>query len=77
VNRLYAAAWLIRVRATGAAQSVRRFLYRREEGASLVEYALLVALIAMVCIAAIAVLGTYINNVFNNIKANLTSNGVQ
>jgi pilus assembly protein Flp/PilA len=32
-------------------------LSRDEEGASLVEYALLVALIAVVCIAAIALIG--------------------
>ena len=32
-------------------------LSREEEGASLVEYALLVALIAVVCIAAIALIG--------------------
>jgi pilus assembly protein Flp/PilA len=34
-----------------------RFFSRDEEGASLVEYALLVALIAVVCIAAIALIG--------------------
>jgi pilus assembly protein Flp/PilA len=32
-------------------------LFRDEKGASLVEYALLVALIAVVCIAAIALIG--------------------
>jgi pilus assembly protein Flp/PilA len=35
-----------------------RRLVRDEEGASLVEYVLLVALIAVVCIAAITLLGT-------------------
>jgi pilus assembly protein Flp/PilA len=55
---------------------VKDFLQKKQEGATLVEYALLVALIAMVCIAAIAVLGTYINNVFCNIKSHLSSNGV-
>ena len=33
-------------------------LHRDDKGASLVEYALLVALIAVVCIAAITLLGT-------------------
>jgi pilus assembly protein Flp/PilA len=33
-------------------------LVRDEEGASLVEYVLLVALIAVVCIAAVTLLGT-------------------
>ena len=36
---------------------VRRALRRDEEGASLVEYALLIALIAIVCIAAITQFG--------------------
>ncbi len=36
---------------------LRRFV-REEEGASLVEYGLLVALIAIVCIAAVTALGT-------------------
>jgi pilus assembly protein Flp/PilA len=38
-------------------QSIQLRLSRNEEGASLVEYALLVALIAVVCIAAIALIG--------------------
>ena len=37
--------------------TIRLRLSREEEGASLVEYALLVALIAVVCIAAIALIG--------------------
>jgi len=36
-----------------------------EEGASLVEYGLLVALIAVVCIAAVTLLGTKINAIFD------------
>ena len=36
-----------------------------ERGASLVEYALLVALIAVVCIAAVTVLGNNASNKFN------------
>lgn len=38
-----------------------------ERGASLVEYALLVALIALVCIGAIAVLGGNANSQLSNI----------
>ena len=38
-------------------QFIQLRLSRDEEGASLVEYALLVALIAVVCIAAIALIG--------------------
>jgi Flp pilus assembly pilin Flp len=36
-----------------------------ESGASLPEYALLIALIAVVCLAAMAVLGTKINSVMS------------
>ena len=39
----------------------------REEGATMVEYGLMVALIAIVCIAAVTLLGTQIQAVFNNI----------
>jgi pilus assembly protein Flp/PilA len=40
-------------------------LIRDEEGAQLVEYALLVSLIALVCITAVRSLGTSINGFFN------------
>ena len=38
---------------------------RSEEGASLVEYALLIALIAVVCLVAIAFLGTSTSSTFS------------
>ncbi|MCB0329231.1 MAG: Flp family type IVb pilin [Bdellovibrionales bacterium] len=40
---------------------------KREEGASLVEYALLVALIAVVCIAAISFLGGAVSEKFSTV----------
>ena len=46
--------------------SVRKLVVR-EEGATMVEYGLMVALIAVVCIAAVTLLGTSIQTVFNNI----------
>ena len=42
-------------------------LWKDESGQDLVEYALLVALIAIVVIAALRILGPIIANVFNNI----------
>ncbi len=42
-------------------------LWRNEEGQDLAEYALLIALIALVVIAAVTLLGTQIQTVFNNI----------
>jgi len=45
---------------------LKRF-WRNEEGQDLAEYALLIALIALVVIAAVTLLGTQIQTVFNNI----------
>jgi pilus assembly protein Flp/PilA len=42
-----------------------------ERGASLVEYALLVALIAIVCIAAVTTLGRNANSKFSQIGSSL------
>jgi len=42
-----------------------------EEGQDLVEYALLVALIALVCIAGVNNVATAVNNVFANISSTL------
>ena len=41
--------------------------WKNEEGQDLTEYALLIALIALVVIAAVTLLGTQIQTVFNNI----------
>ncbi len=40
-----------------------------EEGATMVEYGLMVALIAIVCLAAVTLLGTNVQAVFNQIAA--------
>jgi len=42
-------------------------LVRRDEGQDLLEYALLIALIAIVCIGAITLAGTNVQTVFSNI----------
>lgn len=42
-----------------------------EKGASLVEYALLVALIAVVCIAAVTALGSKAKSNFNSISTSI------
>jgi pilus assembly protein Flp/PilA len=41
----------------------------REEGQALVEYALILALVAVVCIGALTLLGTNVNNILNQIAA--------
>jgi pilus assembly protein Flp/PilA len=45
---------------------------RSEEGQDLLEYALLVALIALVAVAAITLTGKNVNTIFANIAAALT-----
>jgi pilus assembly protein Flp/PilA len=42
-----------------------------EEGQDLVEYALLIALIALVCISGVSNVATAINTVFTNISTSL------
>lgn len=44
---------------------------RDEEGATMVEYGLMVALIAIVCIGAVSSIGTNLNAVFSDIAASL------
>ena len=46
---------------------------REEEGQDLIEYALLVALIALVCVAALTTAGSQVNTIFENIKTRLTT----
>ena len=41
---------------------------RREDGQALVEYALILSLIAVVCIAALTLLGGNVNNILNTIS---------
>jgi pilus assembly protein Flp/PilA len=48
-------------------------LARGDEGQDLLEYALLVALIALVAVAAITLTGTNVNTIFANIAAALAA----
>jgi pilus assembly protein Flp/PilA len=48
--------------------AARKFV-REEEGASLAEYGLLLALIAVVCIAGMTFLGSTINTMFNTVAS--------
>lgn len=49
---------------------ITRFI-REEEGQDLVEYALLLALIALVCVVAVTNLGTAVNTLFENMEGQL------
>jgi pilus assembly protein Flp/PilA len=44
---------------------------RNEEGASLAEYGLLLALIAVICMVAIKALGTSISTMFNTLSSTI------
>ena len=44
---------------------------RREEGQALVEYALILSLISVVCLVALGAIGTNVNNILNQIAAAL------
>ena len=48
-----------------------RRLQSNDEGAAMVEYGLLVALIALVCIGAVTLIGTDLNTVFGKIATKL------
>ena len=47
--------------------------FKDEEGATMVEYALMLALIAIVCIAAVTAVGQNARTVFNTSATNLSS----
>jgi pilus assembly protein Flp/PilA len=61
-------------------ESVQRFLAQLlvrfgndEQGAALVEYGILVGLIAVICIAAVTIVGTQVSAAFSNIASSLTA----
>jgi len=52
-------------------KKIVRKLFADQEGAALVEYGLLVALIAAVCMLTIGLLGTSINNLFSAVQTKI------
>ena len=51
---------------------LKRFV-REEEGATMVEYGLMVALIAVVCIAAVTLVGSSVSGKFSNVASSVSS----
>ena len=51
-------------------------LRREEEGAALVEYGMLVGLIAVLCVIAVTTLGTEVSTAFSRIASALTTAGL-
>jgi pilus assembly protein Flp/PilA len=66
VHQVVACVRLLAARLHGALAGV---FFREEEGAELVEYALLLGLIAVVCLGAIALLGEDISSLFSRLAA--------
>ena len=58
----------------GWVQRVKRFL-QREDGPTAVEYAVMLALIIVVCLAAIGTLGNNANATFANVALNTAASG--
>ena len=56
--------------------SLKNFL-RDDEGATMVEYGLMVALIAVVCIAAVGLLGGNIRDMFADVGTEVEKAGTQ
>ena len=50
-------------------------LMRDEDGATMVEYGLMVALIAVVCIAAVTLVGSSLATLFGGVSTNVTNAG--
>jgi len=57
-------------------QAMLHRLYRDEEGATAVEYGVLVALIIAACVVIIAVLGGQINAAFQAVSDELSNSGI-
>ena len=55
-------------------QAVVNFL-KREDGPTAVEYAVMLALIIVVCITAISLLGSNASNTFSNVALNTAAGG--
>ena len=55
-------------------QALFNSLHSDEEGATAVEYGLIIGLIAVVIIGAVVALGSVLNGIFTNVGTNLTDN---
>ena len=54
-------------------KDVMKRLWKEEEGQDLVEYALLLALLALAAVATLGTLANTIKNVFSNAASNMTT----
>lgn len=56
--------------------NIKKFLKKRERGQGLVEYALILVLVAIVVLAVLLILGPQVGSVFSNVVANFERIGV-
>jgi pilus assembly protein Flp/PilA len=57
------------------AKATERQGTEREEGATMVEYALMAALVAVVCIAAVSFLGQQVSSQFSRVASTISRSG--
>jgi len=57
------------------AASVRRF-WENEEGATLVEYGLLVGLLSITAVGSVVLVGKFVNGAFNQVQTEMEANGI-
>ena len=55
--------------------SIKQFL-RDEEGATLVEYGLLVGLLSIVAIGSVVLVGKFVNGAFDKVQTEMAGNGI-
>ena len=53
------------------ADFVKKFIGKEEEGATMVEYGIMVSLIAAICVGVVTILGTQVQTAFNTVSAAL------
>jgi pilus assembly protein Flp/PilA len=63
--------WQIREMTVTKLLATFRKIVTREEGATMVEYGLMLALIAVICLAAVTSIGTGSSTMFNSVSASL------
>ncbi len=74
MGRIYEWCVTSYIRLAEVGQKLRR-LGRDEEGQGLVEYGLIIALVALVVIGAVLLLGKELNNIFGTITTGIQNNG--
>ena len=72
-GRLFPSSRNYQIKETGQMKNVLRKLWKDEEGQDLVEYALLVVLVALGAVAAMTNLASGISDAFSNAVAQLTT----